>query len=113
MTGVNWMMYFALSVIMLLLPFTIVAVLSDKCEMKFLDRNSSSVAKGIGILFVMLCHFMSDFGGGTVLFTPLGGIGVAIFLVLSGYGLNESWTLGGVPVGGEKESLLLSYHMRW
>jgi uncharacterized membrane protein len=89
---------------MLLLPFTLVSVLSDKTEMKFLDRNSSSVAKGIGILFVMLCHFMGDFGGGTVLLTPLGGIGVAIFLILSGYGLNESWTRGGAFLLVEKKN---------
>ena len=29
-------------------------------------------------------------------FTPCGGIGVALFLILSGYGLNESWKKKGL-----------------
>jgi hypothetical protein len=40
----------------------------------------------------MLCHAAGTFGGGRfTLFTPLGGSGVAIFLLLSACGLNESW----------------------
>lgn len=108
----SWIIYFVLSAIIVLVPFTAVTLLSDKNETTFIDRDLSSIAKGIGILSVMLCHFMGYFGGGTVLFTPLGGIGVAIFLILSGYGLSESWTRGGIRVGGEKEYLLLSYPMR-
>lgn len=37
---------------------------------------------------VMICHVSGTLG--TVIGTPLGGIGVAMFLFLSGYGLNES-----------------------
>ena len=54
--------------------------------------SSSLVLKGIAIFLVLLCHFAGFYSrGGIRLFTPAGGIGVAIFLILSGYGLNESW----------------------
>lgn len=57
-----------------------------------MDRNHTIEDKGLAILLVILCHAAGTFGQGKfVLFTPLGGIGVAIFLLLSGYGLNESW----------------------
>lgn len=42
----------------------------------------------------MLCHVTGSFA--FVLFTPLGGIGVAMFLLLSGYGLNESYKKSGL-----------------
>lgn len=32
-------------------------------------------------------------------FSPLGGIGVAIFFVLSAYGLNKSWKFSGSVCG--------------
>lgn len=57
--------------------------------------------KGVAIICVVLCHYMGTFGQGITVFTPLGGIGVAIFLILSAYGLNESWNQGGGTAGGE------------
>ena len=49
------------------------------------NRNFTDSLRGIAILL--------DIAGaiGTNLCTPLGGIGVALFLFLSGYGLNESY----------------------
>ena len=41
----------------------------------------------------MLSHFT---GNMSRIFTPLGGIGVAMFLILSGYGLNESFKKNGL-----------------
>lgn len=49
--------------------------------------------KGLAIMLIMLCHCSSYWG---VYYTPLGGIGVAIFLILSGYGLNESYKRYGL-----------------
>ena len=54
-----------------------------------LDLSSTSVYRGYAILIIMLCHVTGSWN--FVGFTPLGGIGVAMFLFLSGYGLNESW----------------------
>ena len=57
-----------------------------------MDKNSTTIYKGIAILAIMMCHAAGYFGGGNITyFTPLGGIGVAIFFLLSAYGLNESW----------------------
>ena len=62
------------------------------CEDSFMSKYNTTVYKGIAMLAIMICHLAGQFGGGAVkVFTPFGGIGVAIFLVLSAYGLNESW----------------------
>ncbi len=57
-------------------------------EFKFMSISYTTFLKGIAILIVMLGH-MGNFWGISY-FTPLGGIGVACFLILSGYGLAES-----------------------
>lgn len=59
------------------------------------SRRITSVMKGIAILCVVMCHFSGTYGQGIRFFTPLGGIGVSMFLILSGYGLNESWKCSG------------------
>lgn len=41
------------------------------------------------MILIMLSHATNSFDYGR-LFTPLGGIGVAVFLIVSGYGINES-----------------------
>lgn len=58
-----------------------------------MNKTYTNAFKGLAIIFVILCHAAGTFGEGKfTLFTPLGGIGVAIFLFLSAYGLNESWS---------------------
>ena len=54
--------------------------------MSFEHTNS---CRAVAALIIMLQHVAGKFG--FRIFTPLGGIGVAIFLILSGYGLNESY----------------------
>ena len=61
---------------------------------KILSFNTSTILRGIAILLVILQHLGGSFG--TNLLTPLGGTGVAIFLVLSGFGLNESFKKKGL-----------------
>ena len=61
----------------------------------FFDRQYTTVAKGIAILLIMVCHSSGHWAGGRVL-TPLGGIGVSIFLITSGFGLNESFKKSGL-----------------
>lgn len=67
----------------------------------FFDKNYTTVAKGIAILFIMIGHCSSLWNGGRVL-TPCGGIGVAIFLIASGYGLNESYKRHGLKAFWKK-----------
>ncbi len=97
----DWIGYFGIYCIPLFLFFSGFARWTSKFEIgDFFSQSCTSVIKGLAILLVVCCHYMGSFGNGVVFFTPLGGIGVAIFLVLSGYGLNESWNKKEVPYKG-------------
>ena len=62
-----------------------------------LSPFNTSCMRGGAILLVVLCHMVGTFFKGKIVyFTPLGGIGVAIFLMLSAYGLNESYKKHGL-----------------
>ena len=56
-----------------------------------MDRQQTNIYRGIATLVIVLSHVMGTFGNGVRVFTPLGGIGVSVFLLLSAYGLNEQW----------------------
>ena len=60
------------------------------------NRNFTDSLRGIAILLVITSHIAGAIG--TNLCTPLGGIGVALFLFLSGYGLNESYKAHGLKL---------------
>lgn len=60
----------------------------------FCGKEHFLYIKGIAILAIMLSH-IGNFSGKTW-FTPLGGIGVAIFLACSGYGLTKSYEKNGL-----------------
>ncbi len=51
---------------------------------------------------IMIQHICGDW---TNIFTPFGGIGVAIFLFLSGFGLNESYKINGIEDYWQKKIL--------
>lgn len=55
----------------------------------FLSRAHSTIYMGVAALIIVIQHIGGSFG--TRIFTPLGGTGVAMFLIASGYGLNESY----------------------
>lgn len=61
-------------------------VIQNICSNTF-SKSLSSFLKGFAILLILICHIGNHF---TRFTTPLGGIGVAIFLFLSGYGLTCS-----------------------
>ncbi len=54
-----------------------------------MSLDYTTVMRGVAILMVMLQH-LSGFVFGSRVFTPFGGGGVAIFLIISGYGLTLS-----------------------
>ena len=100
----SWIVYFAVFAICIALPLFIVSLKSKPIATDSpFDRESTAFLKGIAIVLVGCCHYMGKFGNGTVYFTPLGGIGVAMFLVMSGYGLSESWTPYSQSVKVERE----------
>ena len=90
-----WIKYAGIYVLLILLAFIIAGISSAKLQDQYFGKTNTKAMKGVAILAVMLCHLMGKFGGGTTLFTPLGGIGVSIFLMFSAYGLNESFIRGG------------------
>lgn len=59
----------------------------------FLEKYYTNELRGIAILLVIVHHVGLRLGDNV--FTPLGGIGVALFLIISGYGLNESFKKNG------------------
>lgn len=61
----------------------------DKDYYEFMSFKHMYYYRGIAALYVILCHMAGAFG--IRYLTPLGGVGVAIFLISSGYGLNESY----------------------
>lgn len=62
--------------------------MNPKSEIIF-SRNQSALLKGLAILLVIINHLGECFGFPG----PLGAIGVSMFLMLSGYGLNESFNI--------------------
>ena len=89
-----WLIYFFLFAITILLPALVVGLKTKSCtQTTDFNRDNGQILKGVAICLVVMCHFMGNFGNGVVLFTPLGGIGVSIFIFLSAYGLNESWAV--------------------
>lgn len=59
--------------------------------MQSISREQTDVIKGIAIACVIIAHLGCQL---TRLTTPLGGIGVALFLIVSGYGLSLSYEKG-------------------
>lgn len=57
----------------------------------------SNAYRGIAALIIMFQHVAGKYG--VRYLTPLGGTGVAIFLISSGYGLNESYKRRGIGGG--------------
>lgn len=90
-----WLVYSGIFAVIMLTGLVIVGITTEQKKNTYFDKYNSLVFKGIAILCVMMCHFMGGFGEGITIFTPLGGIGVSIFLMLSAYGLNESWNYNG------------------
>lgn len=60
-----------------------------------LSRETTNALKGLAVVLILICHMFGG-GFGYRIVTPLGGIGVSIFLFLSGYGLNESYISKGL-----------------
>ena len=67
---------------------------SFRNNLNFLSKEHFLYLKGLAIAAILIGH-IGNFSGRTW-FTPLGGIGVAIFLFCSGYGLTKSYEKNGL-----------------
>lgn len=63
-------------------------------KQKFFSRKHCLCFRGIAAIIIMIQHIAGGYG--ITYFTPLGGVGVAMFLVASGYGVNESYKSKGI-----------------
>lgn len=64
-------------------------------NIEFMSLDYTTAVKGIAMLLIMLGHCTGHYIGGRAL-TPCGGIGVSLFLIASGFGLNESFKKRGL-----------------
>ena len=58
-------------------------------ELSFFNINYTNILRGIAIIIIMSQHIAGACN--TRYLTPLGGIGLAVFLIISGFGLSESF----------------------
>ena len=81
-------------------------------QTSILSKPLATAMKGVAILLVMLSHVGND-GFRLKFLIPLGAIAVAVFLVLSGYGLMESYAKNGLSGFWRKRFLrvLLPYFL--
>ncbi len=63
-------------------------------DFNFMSVDYTNILRGAAIILVILMHSTCDYG--LRIFTPLGGIGVSIFLILSGFGISESYKKYGL-----------------
>ena len=76
----------------------------DNKDFEFMSKSHTNICRGVAAIIIVFQHVAGGFG--VRYLTPLGGIGVAIFLILSGYGLNESFKRKGIGGGIGKQKLL-------
>jgi len=82
-------MYIAIVGIILFFLFFILFNGKPEKKITFMSIEYTSFLRGLAIILIILSHSVGHTG--VRIFTPLGGIGVALFLLLSGYGLTESY----------------------
>mgnify|MGYP001623141727 CR=1 FL=1 len=61
----------------------------DDCGLLYMSKDHTAISKGLAIPYVMLSYYMGRFGSGVTYY--IRRTGVVAFLIISGYGLNESW----------------------
>lgn len=73
-----------------------------------MNRDCTTTIRGIAILTIIIGHIGVS-GFDLRAFNPFGGIGVAMFLFLSGYGLTESYKNNGLGGFWRKKNLKNSH----
>jgi len=63
---------------------------------KILSRDNTLWMQGVSALLIMLMHFVMQIDGYPRFFNIFGSVAVAVFLFISGYGINESYKAHGI-----------------
>lgn len=74
------------------------------------SKDVTNIIKGIAILMIVLGHAGNRIPGSRIL-TPLGAVGVGMFLICSGYGLEKSYIKNGLSEFWSKK--LYGIYMPW
>lgn len=74
------------------------ATISSSVEI--FSRSNTQIIKGLAMILIIIQHICGDW---TNIFTPFGGIGVALFLFFSGFGLNQSYKKNGIKSFWQKK----------
>lgn len=93
------MLYTIISSIVIIIILSILTRLENtrakhSSEMIYLSPKHTELLKGVATLLILISH-ISNYKEFSVLI-PLGGIGVSLFLISSGFGLNESFKKKGL-----------------
>lgn len=96
------MKYFAI-LTLLIFGFYLLGFVNRPAKFQWMDRNYTTAIKGFAILTVVWAHSGAKLGVGGIQF--IAGIGVALFLICSGYGLEISYEKNGLK-GFWKKRLL-------
>lgn len=102
----NWVLFEILVIAFMIVTYSLIKKQSENAE-KLLSVGYTTVLRGIAILMVYLQHTMG--GLGSRFFTPLGGGGVAIFLIISGFGLSESYKKRGYHNIGKRSFFMFFF----
>ena len=78
-------------------------VKKSNADFSFMSMNITTAIKGFSILTVMWAHAGARLGVGGIQF--IAGVGVALFLICSGYGLEMSYQKNGLKGFWEKRFL--------
>lgn len=101
------MYYWLVFLVIPSLAFAISKSLTDKSqnsnlEYSFMTIPHTTACRAIAATGIIISHI-----AGNRIFTPLDGIGVSIFLMLSGYGVNESYKRKDGGIGKLKLNVFL------
>lgn len=88
------MIYFLCFNLIIIIPFCVGVFFKDCKVVKFMEREFTTTLKGFSILTVIWAH------GGAYLGIPglqfVAGVGVSLFIICSGYGLEVSYEKNGI-----------------
>lgn len=82
------MKYFATLTLLIIVSY-LLGFVNRQAKYQWMDRNFKTAIKGFAILIVVWAHSGARLGVGGIQF--IAGIGVALFLICSGYGLEISY----------------------
>ncbi|MPQ45334.1 acyltransferase family protein, partial [Clostridium tarantellae] len=85
------MLYTLIASIIIIALIIILKILNKNTyeSFSYLSKDHTTIVKGIAALIIIIAHVAN--ARGFSILNPLGGVAVSIFLISSGYGLNESF----------------------